>query len=155
MSKTCRDMDEICKNILKKYGDENMAKKITSKITGFMREYVLVLSIITSIIGVLLFLMGVIRFMLPDAQLGFYTDIIDQLGYWTFYLILIGFIVIATGIYYIYSFFSKKKFVLEEIQTNKRSELLKRHADLKFAVKHLPSKYGKMLREKENELRIK
>ena len=44
---------------------------------------------------------------------------------------------------------------LEELRTNKRSEIIKMHAELKSVVKHLPSKYRKMLKDKEKELSIK
>ena len=48
-----------------------------------------------------------------------------------------------------------KKFILEEIKTDKRSEFIKRHNELRNTVKRLPSKYKEMLKEKEKELGIK
>ena len=80
---------------------------------------------------------------------------IKNLGDWNFYLVIIGLIVFAFGAYYLYIYLKNRKFVLEELQTNKRSELLKKHVELKDTVRHLPSKYRKMLKEKETELRIK
>jgi hypothetical protein len=44
---------------------------------------------------------------------------------------------------------------LEELATNKRSELLKMHSELKLTAKKLPSKYRNMLKEKEKEFKIK
>jgi hypothetical protein len=44
---------------------------------------------------------------------------------------------------------------LDELATNKRSELLKMHSELKQTAKKLPSKYKKMLKEKEEEFKIK
>ena len=74
---------------------------------------------------------------------------------WSLYLIIIGFIIFGAGIWYLYSFLINRKFVLEEIKTNKRSELLKKHAELKNTVKHMPSKYRKLLKDKEEELKIR
>ena len=131
---------------------------MTGKITNFLREYVFGLSIIIIIVGIFLLMMGVIWYGFGETQevkLGFYTDIIYELRDGNAYLLVIGLIIFGIGVWYIYSYFKKKKFVLEEIETNKRSEFLKKHAELKDTVKTLPSKYKKILDEKEKELRVK
>jgi len=124
-------------------------------ITGLIREYMIVFSIITMIVGFILFLMGIIWYWFKDVELGFYTNLIKELDEGNAYALVIGLIIFVTGIWYIYSFFKNKKFALEELETNKRSEFIKKHSELKIAVRHLPSKYQKMLKEKEKELRIK
>ena len=128
---------------------------MSGKITSFLRNYVLGISIIFVIIGLFIFLMGVIWYGLKDLNLGFYTDQIKSLEDWNFFLLILGFIVLGAGIWYLYSYLKNKKFLLEEIKTNKRSELIKKHRELKNIVRHLPSKYQKMLRDKEKELKIK
>jgi len=128
---------------------------MAGKITRFLREYVFGLSIIVMIVGFVLLLMGVIRYWFGDLQLGFYTDAIRNLEDWNAYLLIIGLIIFGIGVWYLYSYFKNRKFVLEEFKTNKRSELLKRHSELKDTVRYLPSKYKKMVAEKEKELRIK
>jgi hypothetical protein len=90
-----------------------------------------------------------------ELNLGFYTKTIKQLDDWNFYLLAIGFILLAAGIWYLYSYLKNRKFVLEELKTNKRSELIKKHTELKNVVRHLPTKYQKMLHDKEEELSIK
>ncbi len=125
------------------------------KITELLREYVFGLSIITMIIGLFLLFMGVIFYWISSIELGFYTDIIKELDQWNAFLLVGGLIIFGIGIYYLYSFIINKKFVLEEIQTNKRSEFIKKHKELKGIVKHLPSKYKKMVKDKEKELKIK
>lgn len=134
---------------------------MSGKITSFLRNYVIVFSIIFVIVGLFVFLMGALWYGLRDMvtsgdlQLGFYTSLIQDLDDWNFYLLVIGFILLATGIWYLYSYFKNRKFVLDELKTNKRSELIKKHNELKNVVRHLPSKYQKMLRDKEEELKIK
>jgi len=125
------------------------------KITALLREYVLGLSIITIIIGLFLLLMGIIYYWFKDVKLGFYTDIIMDLGEWNAFILIAGLIILGIGIYYFYSYYTQRKFVLEEIQTNKRSEFLKRHKEVKVKVKHLPSKYQELVKNKEKELKIK
>ena len=124
---------------------------MSGKITGFFREYVFGLSIITFIVGLVLLILSLIHYFLAEYQ----PEFIENLGEWNFYLVLIGLIIFAFGAYYLYSYLKNRKFVLEEFKTNKRSELLKKHSELKDTVRYMPSKYKKMLKEKEEELRIK
>jgi len=128
---------------------------MAGKISGFLREYILILSIVITIVGFFLLVMGVLWYWVR----GIVTDnnvlsFIYDLGDWNAYVLVAGFIIFFIGVYYLYSFFKNRKFVLEELRTNKRSELLKRHKELRSVVKHLPKKYQKMLQEKEDELNI-
>lgn len=125
------------------------------KLTGLLREYVFGLSIIIMVVGLFLLFMGVIFYWISGVELGFYTDVIKELDQWNAFLLIAGLIIFGIGLYYLYSYLTKRKFVLEELRTNKRSELLKKHKELKGTVKHLPSKYQKMVKDKEEELNIK
>jgi hypothetical protein len=128
---------------------------MSGRITRFLREYILALSIILTILGLIVLFMGVIWYWARDLNLGIFTETIKNLAEWNAYLIVLGLIVFGIGIWYLYSYFKNKKFVLEELETNKRSEFLKAHSDIKDTVRHMPSKYKKMLKEKEKELKIK
>ena len=125
------------------------------KITVMLKEYVFGLSIISMIIGLFLLFMGIIFYWISDIELGFYTDIIKKLDQWNAFILVGGLIIFGIGLYYLYSYQTNRAFVLEEIKTNKRSEFLKKHKELKGTVKHLPSKYQKMVKDKEKELKIK
>ena len=125
------------------------------KITALLREYVVGLSIIIMICGFVLLIMGVLWYWFRDALENGSLQFIRDLGDWNAYLLVGGLIIFGIGLYYIYSYITKRKFVLEEIKTNKRSEFLKKHKELKGTVKHLPSKYQKMVKDKEKELEIK
>lgn len=125
---------------------------MAGKITSFLREYVLIFSTILTIVGVLTFFMGVIwTWFRKDVNI----DFINNLGGWNTYLLFIGFILLITGVWYLYSFFKNKKFILEELKTKKRSEFLKKHSELKVVVKKMPKKFQTMLKEKEEELKVK
>ncbi len=121
------------------------------KITNILREYVVPFSIIITIIGLFLISTSVIYYFLSEIHM----DYISQIGDWNAYVLVIGFIAFGTGIYYIYSYWKNRKFILEETQTNKRSEFLKKHTEVKNRVKHLPKKYKKMVKDKEHQLRVK
>ena len=126
---------------------------MAGKIKNFLREFQLIFSIILTILGIIFLAIG--------AMGEWYENILrDMFNFPDFtgkyiYVLIVGFIVFGTGVYYLYVFLKNRKFLMEEIETNKRSEFLKRHAELKTKVKHLPTKYQKMLREKEDELKIK
>ena len=127
---------------------------MSGKITGFFREYVFGLSIIAIVVGLPILFIGILGIWFGDVAKDL-LNLTDDAIAWGLYVLIIGLIVFGMGIYYLYGFIVKKKFVLEEIQTNKRSELLKRHSELKESARHLPSKYKEMVKEKEKELGIK
>ncbi|MCK4996168.1 MAG: hypothetical protein KAR55_04700 [Thermoplasmatales archaeon] len=123
------------------------------RITGFFREFVLAFSIILTILGIIVIFIGATAIWfkdIPEDLLNLSKDFL----FWKEYLLIIGFIIFAAGIWYLYSYLKNRKFILEEIKTNKRSELLKKHGELKNTVRHMPSKYQRMLEDKEEELKI-
>jgi hypothetical protein len=123
------------------------------KITNLLREYVFILSITLIILGLILLLLSILG--LQNNTIGGITTIFANLELWNAYILIFGLIIFAFGIYYQYSYQMNKRFLLKELNTNKRSELLKRHKELTQRVKHLPSKYHKLLKEKEQDLNIK
>ena len=127
---------------------------MSGKITRFLREYVLIFSSILTILGIILLFIGItgVWFNEMAKELLNLSDVFID---WSFYILAFGFIVFVIGVYYLYVYLKNRKFILKELETNKRSELTKRHAELKTTVKHMPSKYQKMLKEKERELRLK
>ena len=129
---------------------------MVSRIGKFIRESIVILSIITIIIGLILLSMGILWYGFPDfVEQSNELGIVYHLGDWNAYLLVIGLIIFGIGVYYLYVYLMDKKFILEEIKTDKRSEFIKKHSELRNTVKRLPSKYKKMLKEKEKELGIK
>lgn len=127
---------------------------MAGRISGFLREHILIFSIILTILGIILLFIGVTGIWfedIPKNLFNFSKEVLD----WSLYILIIGFIVFVTGVYYLYSFLKNRKFLLDEIKTNKRSELIKKHAELKNTARHLPTKYQKMLADKEDEFNIR
>jgi len=123
---------------------------MAGKISNFFIEFTLPFSIILTIVGLILFLIGVTSVMEINI-LNLSADVLN----WNIYFLIIGFFVLIGGVYYLFSYYKNRKFMLDEIATNKRSELLKMHSELKITAKKLPSKYRNMLKEKEKEFKIK
>lgn len=129
---------------------------MVSRIGRLIREYIVSLSIITMLIGLILLSMGILWYGFNDVvEQSKELDIVFQIGDWNAYLLVIGLIIFGIGVYYLYVYFVDKKFILEEIKTDKRSEFIRKHSELRSTVKRLPSKYKKMLKDKEKELGIK
>ncbi len=127
---------------------------MAGKITNFFRETQLIFSLILTVFGFIIFFLGVTGIWFPDIPKNL-LNLSDEFLKWNVYLLIIGFIVFIAGVWYLYSYIKNRKFILEEIKTNKRSELLKKHTELHNTVKHMPSKFQKMLEIKEEELKIK
>ena len=124
---------------------------MSGKISGFLRELKLSLSIFLTIVGFLIFLIGM-NFIFKEFKI---FNLSKEILNWSIFLLIIGFIMLITGIYYLYTYLKDRKFILEELETNKRSEIIKKHSELQKTVKHMPSKYKKMLEDKEEEFKIK
>ncbi len=119
-----------------------------------LREYIFVLSIILAIIGAIVLVIGILgtwwKQVVMDA-LGFSDDIVV----WSPYILALGVIVLLLGIWYLYSFINNTRILNEGLQTNKRSEFVKNHTELKIAARRLPSSYLHQLQEKERDFRFK
>jgi amino acid transporter len=131
---------------------------MSGRIIGFLREYILGLSILTIIPGVVFIFMGVVYLFfisIAEPTNSLLHFIKDPLGVWNDYILVAGLIIFGIGVYYLYSYLNKRKFLLDELKTDKRSEILKKRSKLEATVKHLPSKYQRMLSEKEEEFNIR
>jgi len=131
---------------------------MAGKIVGFLREYTLAFSILIIIPGIIFIFMGLIYLFfikIAESTTSILHFIKDPLGVWNDYILVAGLIIFGIGVYYLYSYSKQRKFVLDELKTDKRSEILKKRSKLESTVKHLPSKYQRMLTEKEDELNIR
>lgn len=127
---------------------------MTNILGRMWKEYIMGISIALLIIGLIVLIFGILGTwssdMLTDL-LRIHPDVLD----WSLYILIIGAILTFLGGYYLYDFLRNKRFLLDKIETNKRSEFMKYHAQLKNAVRKLPSKYQEMLHKKEKQLRLK
>ena len=123
---------------------------MSGKIGNIIQEYIFGLSILSAIIGLIVLIFGVLEMWMPNV-----INLQEDVSSWSLYILIAGFIIFITGIWYLTAFLKNKKFLLKELETKKRSEFMKRHAELQEAARHLPSKYKKMLSEKEASLKIK
>jgi polyferredoxin len=133
---------------------------MAGRIVGFLREFILGLSILITLIGLFFIFMGIMYYGFRNvitpatSPLHFIYQPFGN-GEYNAYILVVGLIIFGVGVYYLYSYLSKRKFVLDELRTDKRSEILKKRNKLESTVKVLPKKYQQMLTEKENEFNIR
>jgi hypothetical protein len=120
-----------------------------------LREMVAPLSVLSIVLGTLLLIMGSVWIWFSSAELGPFDDLVKNFGDWNYYLFVIGIALFLAGIWYLYDFFKKRRFLLEEIKTGKRSELIRKRLELENVAKKLPSKYERMFEDRKRELKIK
>jgi hypothetical protein len=130
---------------------------MAGRIIGFLREYILALSILTIIPGIVFIFMGAVFLFFnsigePGNSLLHFIYVLDV---WNDYILVAGLIILGIGVYYLYSYITKRKYVLDELKNDKRSEILKKRSKLESTVKKLPSKYQRMLSDKEDEFNIR
>ena len=120
----------------------------------FLREFKLIFSTILTIFGIIILIIGIFGMWLPDilkSSLNFNEDILK----WSIYFLILGFIVFAFGIYYLYTYLKNKKFLDEVFNISKRSEFQKKHLKIKKTVKYMPKKYKDMFKKREEEFHLK
>lgn len=119
------------------------------------REIRFPVSLLLAVLGLVFTISGVVWIFLRESKLGLLSKLAEFFGNWNYYLIIIGVVILFAGVWYAYDYISKKKFLLEEIKTDRKSELVKTKAKLEKIAKTLPRKYEKMLIEKEEELGLR
>ena len=87
---------------------------MAGKITNFIRELVLPCSIILTILGVIVLFIGITANWAQDIAKNMFNFSDDILNWWLYFLIL-GFIIFAAGVWYLYSYLKNRKFILDEI----------------------------------------
>ena len=124
------------------------------KIGKILQEYIFGLSVICTIVGTIELVYSSFGILTPNVlmnNLGIKQGILN----WSIYVLIGGFIVFIAGIWYLWIYLKNKRFLLKELEKNKRSEFLKLQTELEDAASHLPSKYKKLLTEKEESMRLK
>jgi len=72
---------------------------MSGKITGFFREYVFGLSIVTMIVGLIVLFIGILGMWFGDVAKDL-LNLTDDAIAWGLYVLIIGLIVFGMGIYY-------------------------------------------------------
>jgi len=119
------------------------------------REIRFPVSLLSLIIGILFFLSGIVWLFLKKYNIPLLTDLSNCFKEWNYYLLIIGLILSSIGGWYSYDYIKKRRYLIEEIKTGRKSELARKRGELEKLVKTMPRKYEEMLRNKEEELGLR
>ena len=119
------------------------------------REIRLPASLLILILGIIFFVSSVVWLFFREADLGLASNLSSFFGDWNYYLIVVSIVLLFVGGWYSYDYIKKRKYLLEELKTDRKSELVKKKAELESIVKRLPKKYERMLREKDEKLGLR
>lgn len=119
------------------------------------REIRFPVSLLSLIIGILFFLSGIVWLFLKKYNIPILTDLSNCFKEWNYYLLIIGLILSSIGGWYSYDYIKKRRYLIEEIKTGRKSELARKRGELEKLVKTMPRKYEEMLRNKEEELGLR
>jgi len=119
------------------------------------REIRFPLSLLIFVLGIIFFISSIAWLFFRETNLSLISDLSRFFGDWNYYLIVVGIVLLFVGGWYSYDYIKKKRYLLEEIKTDRKSEFVKKKAELEGIVKSLPKKYERMLREKEEKLGLR
>jgi len=119
------------------------------------REIRFPLSLLIFVLGIIFFISSIAWLFFRETNLSLISDLSRFFGDWNYYLIVVGIVLLFVGGWYSYDYIKKKRYLLEEIKTDRKSEFVKKKAELEAIVKSLPKKYERMLREKEEKLGLR
>lgn len=125
------------------------------KIGKIFQEYIFAWSILIIVLGSIMLLIGVNGIWFSNVEVMMFSTVIQSLDGYVAYVFAAGVVVALIGLWYLYDFLRKRKRLLEGLEIQKRSVFQKKHSEFEEISKKLPSKYKKMLEEKEKSLRIK
>lgn len=128
---------------------------MSRKIGKILQEYIFILSVICTIIGILLLGYGIPGTLISFEMIDDILHIQQEIIAWSPYILIVGIIIFLVGIWYLWLYLKNKKFLLKELKTTKRSEFIKLQPELEEASHYLPLKYRKMLSEKEASMKRK
>ena len=127
--------------------------EVKAHMNHFLRENILIFSIIGLVLGILASSMGVLWILLPNIATT--LTLLNQINDLNYCILLLGIILLFAGIYYLYSYYKNKTFLQEELTAERRSDFIKKHKELKAAARNLPCKYQDMLKEAEERFNYK
>ncbi|MDO9538254.1 MAG: DUF3198 domain-containing protein [Thermoplasmata archaeon] len=94
-----------------------------------------------------------INFKPGDTDIRLWAN--DSIGNWAFWVIILGFIILIPGIYYLWSFRSQLKEFKKLMKTDSKAIFVKNQDRIEELAWKLHPKYEKMVINKKTKLKVK
>lgn len=128
-------------------------------IKRFLTVYTLQLGFICLIIGIVLTILGVLGVffydLLKDQELNSIVDIVNSVGDWIYWCILIGPVLIIAGGWYFFDNISKRREFKELINTTSKAKFIRNLDRIEFLAWKLTAEHQSKLAKKKRKLNIK
>jgi hypothetical protein len=126
------------------------------KIKRFFTTYTLHFGFILFILGLILTILGVLGvFVVNDDWPGSVTNVIDSIGNWIYWCMLLGPFVLIAGAWYFFDNISKRREFKELMETTSKAKFIKNLDHIEFLAWKLTLEHQKELMEKKKEFNIK
>lgn len=128
-------------------------------IKRFLTVYTLQLGLICLVIGIVLTILGAFGVFfhdfLKDQELKSIIDIIDSVGDWIYWCILIGPVLIIAGGWYFFDNISKRREFKELIKTTSKAKIIRNLDRIEFLAWKLTAEHQSQLAKKKRKFNIK
>lgn len=124
-------------------------------IKRFLTTYTLQFGFILFILGIILTILGFFGVFYYDNSPGFLKRVIDSVGDWKYWCILIGPVLIIAGGWYFFDNINKRKEFKNLIETTSKAKFIRNLDRVEFLAWKLTPDHQNTLVEKKNEFHIK
>jgi hypothetical protein len=125
----------------------------------FFSVYTLQLGFIIFILGIGMTLIGILGMFaydyLVESEIDYMVNIIDSVGDWVIWCVLVGPIVLIAGLWYFYDDISKRREFKELMDTTSKAKFIRNLDRVEFLAWKLTPNHQTQLAKKKRKLNIK
>jgi hypothetical protein len=124
-------------------------------IKRFLTVYALYLSLIILLVGIVLTFLGILGIFYFESAPDFLKEIINSLGDWKLWCILLGPVLLIAGGYYFFDNLSKRREFKGLMETTSKQKFIKNLDRVEFLAWKLTPEHQRQLAKKKRKFHIK
>lgn len=121
----------------------------------FFITYTLHFSLVVLILGIFFTILGIFGVFYSYLAPDFIKDILDVVGDWMFWCVLVGPLMVIIGGLYFGDNIAKRKEFKELIETTSKAKFIRNMDQIEYLAWKLTSKHQSLVMEKKEEFKIK
>jgi len=124
-------------------------------IKRFFTTYTLYFGFILFILGIVLTILGFFGVFYYDSEYDLFKDVIDSIGDWKYWCILIGPILLIAGGYYFFDNINKRREFHELMETTSKAKFIRNVDRVEYLAWKLTPHHQNQLIQKKDDFHIK
>ncbi|UCE74346.1 MAG: DUF3198 domain-containing protein [Methanomassiliicoccales archaeon] len=124
-------------------------------IKRFFTTYTLQFGLILFILGIILTILGVFGVFIYDNAPEFLKNVIDSIGDWKYWCILLGPIILIAGAWYFFDNIQKRREFKELIETTSKAKFIRNLDRVEYLAWKLTFEHQRQLMDKKKDFNIK